>query len=98
MTNAERAVRTLSRARQGAIDHVDGVLQAVERDERAEARAFLLAEQHLVQEIEPVERHARAAVLALFLRIEERLAAADLVDDVLDVLRRRFRRQLRPSW
>ena len=37
---------------------------AVDRDERAEARAFLLPEQHLVEHVEPVERDAGAAVLA----------------------------------
>src|SRR3954471_8219398 len=42
-------------ARQRAVDHVDGVLHAIDRDEGAEARAFLLAEQHLVEHVEPVE-------------------------------------------
>src|SRR4051812_5659152 len=68
-------------ARQRAINHVDGVLHAIDRDERPEARAFLLAEQHLVEHVEPVERHARPAVFRGLLAIEERLAAADLVDD-----------------
>src|SRR6478735_8213031 len=71
---------------QRAVDHVDRVLHAIDRDEGAEARALLLAEQHLVEHVEPVERHAGTAVLALLDRVEERLAAADLVDDVLDVL------------
>ena len=62
---------------------------AVDRDERAEARAFLLPEQHLIEHVEPVERHAGLAVLGLLLLVEERLAPADLVDHVLDLLRRR---------
>ena len=76
---------SLGAPRQRAVDHVDGVLQAIDRDEGAEARAFLLAEQHLVEHVEPVERDAGLAVLGLLLVIEERLAAADLVDHVLDV-------------
>ena len=43
-------------------------VHAVDRDERAEARALLLAEQHLVEHVEPVERDARAAVLRRLLR------------------------------
>src|SRR5262245_12179764 len=76
---------TLSGTRQRAVDHVDGVLQAVDRDERAEARAFLLAEQHLVQHVEPVERDARLAVLGLLFLIEERRTAANVVEHVLDL-------------
>ena len=67
---------------------------AIDRDEGAEARALLLAEQHLVEHVEPVERDARLAVLGLLLLVEERLAAADLVDDVLDLLRRSVGRQI----
>ena len=70
-------------------------VHAIHRDERAEARALLLAEQHLVEHVEPVERDAGPAVLALLHLIEERLAAADLVDHVLDVFGARSRRQLR---
>ena len=70
-----------------AVDHVDGVLNAVGGDERAEARAFLLAEQHLIEHVEPVERHAGLAVLGLLLLIEEGFAAADLIDHILDGLR-----------
>src|SRR5262245_10106989 len=73
------AVASLRRPRQRAVDHVDGVLQAVHRDERAEARAFLLAKQHLVEHIEPVERDAGLAVLGLLLLIEERRTTADIV-------------------
>ena len=58
----ERCSRT---PRQRAVDHADRVLHAIDRDERAEARAFLLAEQHLVEHVEPVERDAGTAVLAL---------------------------------
>src|SRR3954452_20167706 len=80
---------------QRAVDHVHGVLHAVDRDERAEARALLLAEQHLVEHVEPVERHAGAAVLCELLVVEEWLSAADLVDDVLDVFGTRAGRQVR---
>src|ERR1700751_756215 len=54
---------SLSRPRQRAVDHGNRILHAIDRDERAEARAFFLAEQHLVEHVEPVERNARAAVL-----------------------------------
>ena len=86
---------SLRAARQRAVDHVDGVLHAIDRDERAEARAFLLAEQHLVEHVEPVERHAGLAVLGLLLLVEERLAAADLVDHVLNRSARRVPGKLR---
>ncbi len=69
--------------------------RAIHRDERSEAWAFLLTEQHRVQHVEPVERHARLAVLGLLLLIEERLAAADLIDDVLDRAGLCIGRQLR---
>src|SRR5215208_6597526 len=48
--------------RQRTVDHVDGVLHAVHRDERTEARALLLTEQHLVEHVEPVERDTGPAV------------------------------------
>ena len=67
----------LSAARERAVDHVDGVLHAVDGDEGAEARALLLAEQHLIEHVEPVERHARLAILGFLLLIEEGLAAAE---------------------
>src|SRR5947208_9452528 len=79
---------------QRAVDHRDRIRHAIHRDERAEARALLLAEQHLIEHVEPVERDTGTAVLALLDGIEERLAAADLVDHVLDVFRGRRRRQL----
>src|ERR1041385_159124 len=82
-------ILVLSRPRQRAVDHVDGVLRPVHRDKGAEPRAFLLAEQHLVEHVEPVERDAGLAVLGLFLLVEERRAAADLIDHVLDRLGRR---------
>src|SRR5678815_2936780 len=65
LPQGEKEERELRAARQRTVDHVDGVLHAIHRDERAEARALLLAEQHLVEHVEPVERHARTAVLAL---------------------------------
>jgi len=68
---------------------------AVGRDEGAETRAALLAEQHLIKHVEPVERNAGLAVLGLFLMVEERLTTADFIDHVLDRLRIGIRRQLR---
>src|SRR5580692_6760910 len=85
----------LRRSRQRAVDHIHRVLDAVGGGEGAEARATLLAKQHLIEHVEPVERDAGLAVLAFFLRVEERLAAADLVDHILDGFRRRVGRQLR---
>src|ERR1017187_50274 len=76
---------TLPRSCQRAVDHRHRIGQAVDRDERPEARAFFLTEQHLVEHVEPVERDARPAILAFLHRIQERLAAADLVDHVLDL-------------
>lgn len=38
-----------------AVDHVEGVRDAVDRDEGAEARALILAELHLVEHVEPVD-------------------------------------------
>src|SRR5829696_746916 len=80
-----RREQKLRAPRQRAVDHVDGVLHAIHRDERTEARALLLAEQHLIEHVEPVERNAGPAILALLHLIQKRLAAADLVDHVLDV-------------
>src|SRR5258708_12045569 len=62
--------------RQRAIDHGDRVRQAIDRDKRAEARAFLLSEQHLIKHVEPVQRNALPAILAFLDRVEERLAPA----------------------
>src|SRR5262245_59514437 len=77
----------LCRSRERAVDHVDRVLEPVERHKRAEARAFFLAEQHLVEHIEPIERDARFAILGLDLSslVEEWLASADLVDYLLNL-------------
>src|SRR5712664_1198929 len=63
---------------QRAVDHRDRIRHAVDRDERAKARAFFLAEQDLVEHVEPVERNARPTILALLHLIQKRLAAADL--------------------
>src|SRR5713101_5009590 len=87
--------RLLCRPCQRAVDHRNRVLQSINRDERAEARAFFLTEQHLIEHVEPVERNARPAILAFLHRVQKRLAAADLVDDVLDLFRRRRRPHLR---
>jgi hypothetical protein len=85
----------LSRPRECAVDHRDRILNTIDRGERAETRPFLLAEQHLIEHVEPVERNARLAVLGRLLVIEERLAAADLVDDILNVFGGRVRGELR---
>src|SRR6266404_2847321 len=101
MTGVKRpygaSVRATSRARERAVDHVHRVLQSVDRHERAEARAFFLAEQDLVEHVEPIERDAGLAVAGLDLaaRIEERLAPADLVDQLLDLLGTRIGGKLR---
>src|SRR5262249_41076082 len=65
--------------------------------ERAEALTFLLAEQHLIEHIEPIERHARLAVFALDLSglVEKWLAPADFVNHLLDLLRGRISGELR---
>src|SRR5436189_5831399 len=91
---AIRAVRRCT-PRQRAVYHVDRVLHAIDRDEGAEARAFLLAQEHLIEDVEPVERDAGPAVFRWLFVIEERLTPADLVDDVLDVLGARALRQVR---
>src|SRR3954454_14235322 len=78
----------LRRARERAVDHFDRVIQAIDRDEGAETRALLLSQQHLIEHVEPVEGDAGPAVLGELLVIEERLAPADLVDHLLDFLRR----------
>src|SRR5205809_6499947 len=44
----------LRRPRQRAVDHRDCIRNAIHRDEGAEARALLLAEQHLIEHVEPV--------------------------------------------
>src|SRR5665213_1787646 len=74
----------LCRARERAVDHGNRIRGAVSRDEGTEARAFLLAEQHLIEHVEPVERDAGLAVLGLFLVVEKRFAPADFIDNVLD--------------
>src|ERR1700739_4434656 len=84
-----------ARPRQRAVDHVHGIADAIDRDKGAEARPLLLAEQHLVEHVEPVERHAGPAVLAFLVLVEEWLTTADRVDHILDVSRRRSRRQAR---
>src|SRR3974390_651425 len=85
------------RSRQRAVDHVDRVAEPIHGRERAEAGAFLLAVQHLIEHVEPFERYAWLAVLGLVLSrgVEERRAAADFVDNLLDLLRGAVGRQLR---
>src|ERR1700731_2912276 len=73
---------------QRAVDHRHRIWQPIHRDERAEARAFFLAEQHLVEHVEPVERDAGPAVLALLHRIQERLAPPGLATPRLAFLPR----------
>src|SRR5215813_1440921 len=96
-TSAQMKTRALCRSRQRAVDHVDRVLKPVHRHERAEARALLLAEQHLIEHVEPIERNTRLAIFALDLSglVEERLAPADFVDHLLDLLRGRISGELR---
>jgi hypothetical protein len=59
-------------AGEGVADHGGGGAGAVEGGERAEARALFLAEQHLVERLEPIAQWLEGVLLA------------DLVDDVLD--------------
>src|SRR6185503_3276562 len=47
MLRCARDTALLCTPRQRAVDHADGVVYPIDRDERAEARTFLLAEQHL---------------------------------------------------
>jgi hypothetical protein len=60
----------LCRPRQRAVDHGDSIRYAIDGDEGAEPGALLLAEQDLVEHVEPVERDAGTAVLALLDGIE----------------------------
>src|SRR5579872_3778711 len=61
--------RVSTRPCQRAIDHRDRIGKPIDRDKGAETRALLLPEQHLIKHVEPVERHARTAVLALLDRV-----------------------------
>ena len=65
--------------RQRPLDQRARLGDAVERRERAEARAALLADQHLVDHLEEGDRHARAAFRALPGVV---LVALDLARDV----------------
>src|SRR5215510_2970711 len=78
----KRKRRRLCRSCQRTVDHLDRVPKPVHRCERAEARALLLAEQHLIEHVEPIECDTRLAVFALDLSglVEERLAPTDFVD------------------
>src|SRR5262249_31685286 len=89
--------RRLCRSRQRAVDHLDRIPKPVHRYERAEARTLLLPKQHLVEHVEPIERDTRLAVLALDLSglVEERLAPADFVDHLMDLLGGRVGGKLR---
>src|SRR5690606_27657757 len=72
------------RARQRLPDQRPRLPDAVERDEGAEARPALLAEQHLVDAREPLLRNARAPVRALGLAAEiGEMPPPDLIDDRL---------------
>ena len=51
-------------AREAGVDQGDRLGDAVERDEAAEARALLLAEEHLVDRGEPVAERLEAVVVA----------------------------------
>src|SRR5258708_1314528 len=52
----EIAARPLCTPRQRPVDHANRVREPVHRNERTKAWAFLLAEQHLVEHVEPIER------------------------------------------
>src|SRR4029079_17165526 len=69
--------RILCRSRKRAVDHVDRIRESVHRQERTESRTFLLAQKHLIEHVEPIERHAGLAVLGLALAalVQERLAS-----------------------
>src|SRR5262249_58033096 len=58
---------------------------------------LMLAEQHLIEHVEPIERNAGLAVFALDLSglVEERLAPTDFVDHLLDLLGGRISGELR---
>src|SRR5215813_2019716 len=92
----KRRRRRLCRSCQRTVDHLDRVPKPVHRYERAEARTLLLAEQHLIEHVEPIERDTRLAVFALDLSslVEERLAPTDFVDHLLDLLGGRIGGQL----
>src|SRR5262249_58626253 len=89
--------RGFCRSRKQPADHPDRVLKPVHRHERAEAGTLLLTKQHLIEHVEPIERNAGLAVLALDLSglVEERLAPAYFVDHLLDLLGGRIGRQPR---
>src|SRR5262249_57091365 len=80
--------RRFSQSWQTTVDPLDRVPKPVHRYERAEARTLLLAEQHLIEHVEPIERDTRLAVLTLDLSslVEERLAPTDFVDHLPDLL------------
>src|SRR5262249_21302429 len=87
------------RTRERTVDHGDRVLEAIHRRERAEARALLLTEQYLIKHVEPLERYARLAVFGFYLAgaVEERLAPADFIHDLLNFLCRGIGWQLREA-
>src|SRR4029079_16909280 len=89
----DRASR-LSRPRQRTVDHIDGVLKPVDRDEGAEARSLLLAEQHLVEHVEPIQRDAGLAILGRLFLIKKRRPAPHVVEHVLNFVGRRGRRKI----
>src|SRR5258707_10012541 len=68
--------RLLCRPCQRAVDHRHRILQSVDRDKRAEARAFFLAEQHLIGHVEPDERKTRTALPSPHQQVQERLHMA----------------------
>src|SRR6516162_3233913 len=94
---ASEAAEPSRRTRQRAVDRRNHIGYSISRNERAESGPFLLAEQHLIEHVEPVERHARLAVLGFDLAafVEKRLAPADLVNHLLYRFRGGLRRQLR---
>ena len=65
----------LCATRQRAVDHVDRILQAIDRGRTIQSADLFLAQQDLIEQIEPIERHARLAVLRLLFLVQEGLAA-----------------------
>ena len=65
-----------ARACQRAINQSGRVVNSIDRHEGARTRSFLLAEEHLVEHVEPLERDPRLAVLGLDLAapIQKRFA------------------------
>src|SRR5262249_61255250 len=77
----------LCRSRQRPVDHLDRIVEAIQRHEGAKSRALLLAEQHLIKHVEPMERNAWLSIFALDLPafVQERLASAHFLNHLLNL-------------